>query len=79
LLARAFWGFPWPILFIGRDSLQVHDLLRNRYFVGASNDRNLRKILGVGSASGILAGSLLGLVDIMEPSANIVSVKKGRG
>jgi len=79
IVSAGILGIPVADLFIGRDSLQVHDLLRNRYFVGASNDRNLEKILGVGSASGILAGSLLGLVDIMEPSANIVSVKKGEG
>jgi len=79
IVSAGILGIPVADLFIGRDSVQVHDMLRNRYFIGASNDRNLEKILGVGTASGILGGSLLGLVDIMEPAENIVSVKTGEG
>ncbi|HCD36415.1 DUF4292 domain-containing protein [Chlorobium phaeovibrioides] len=79
IVSAGILGIPVADLFIGRDSVAVHDMLRNRYFIGASNDRNLEKILGVGAASGILGGSLLGLVDIMEPPENIISVKKGEG
>lgn len=79
LVTAGFIGLPVADIFIGRDSLMVHDMLRNRYYSGGNNEVNLEKVLGVGSGPDLLAGSLLGLPDIGEPPSAIRSVQKGEG
>ncbi|ABB24087.1 DUF4292 domain-containing protein [Pelodictyon luteolum] len=79
LVSAGFIGLPVADIFIGRDSVLVHDMLRNRYFSGGNNERNLEKILGVSSGPMLISGSLLGLMDIPEPAGAIRSVQKGDG
>ncbi|TCD48422.1 DUF4292 domain-containing protein [Chlorobium sp. N1] len=79
LVTAGFIGLPVADIFIGRDSLLVHDMLRNRYYSGGNSEANLEKILGVGSAPALISGSLLGLLDLREPATAIRSVQKGGG
>lgn len=79
IMTAGILGWPVADMLIRRDSLFVHDMLKNRMFVGKNSEENLEKIIGVQSGFGQLTESLLGLASMSEPAAAIESVRKGEG
>lgn len=75
IVSGGLLGLPVGDLFIGPDSMYVHDMLNDRYFVGSSSARNLEKLLGLDSGWPLLSGTLLGLVEITEPLGAVREVR----
>ncbi|NTW57324.1 MAG: DUF4292 domain-containing protein [Chlorobiaceae bacterium] len=79
IVTSGLLGWPVADMYFSRDSLYVHDLIKNRLFLGSNNEQNLEKMLGVNSGYRMLTETLLGLVRISEPESAIRSVSRGQG
>uniref|UniRef100_Q3ASF9 DUF4292 domain-containing protein n=1 Tax=Chlorobium chlorochromatii (strain CaD3) TaxID=340177 RepID=Q3ASF9_CHLCH len=79
VVSAGFIGLPVADVFLTRDSLYVHDMLRNRLYVGSNSAASLEKMLNIKSSYQLLSESLLGLVTLHEPPSAVTAVKQGGG